>query len=180
MKEENFEETQIEETTSQETTEVEGAGKTEATTEALLPGQQEGETLSDFAKRVADEKADLEEKNKQLYARTKKTEQKVKPVLKSEDNSEGNIELIEFFARGNSREDYQKLQVIMKGTGLSMTEAMADPLYQSYKEKKDREARDEKAQIGASKSSSSGEKSDFKPGMTADEHKEAWKKANSK
>jgi hypothetical protein len=175
MTEENFEETQAEETTSQETEELD---LEQETVEQVEESKDEDSEFLKEKLAIAEQKAkDLEEKNKQLYARVKKPSKEVK---ESKDNSEGNIELIEFFAKGNSREDYQRLQVIMKGTGLSMAEAMADPLYQSYKEKKDREARDEKAQIGASKSSSSGIKSDFKPDMTVDEHKEAWKKANSR
>ena len=177
MTEENIEETQVENQNSQNTDqELDLELETEEQVEASK--DEDAESLKAKLAEAEKRANELEEKNKQLYARVKKPVQK--EVKESKDNLEGNIELIEFFAKGNSREDYQKLQIIMKGTGLSMSEAMADPLYQSYQEKKDKEARDEKAQIGVSKSNSSSNDFGVKPGMTPEEHKEAWKKLNSK
>lgn len=182
MTEENIVETQVENQDSQNTDqELDLELDTETTDEVVETEQVEA---TDEAKAETPDKdaeiAKLKEQNAKLYARLKKQpEVKKSPAVKG-DNSEGNIELIEFFAKGNSREDYEKLKVIMKGTGLSMSEAMSDPLYQSYKEKKAREIRDEKAQIGASKASSPSNDYGIKPNMTRDEHKEVWKKLNSR
>lgn len=178
MTEENIEETQVE---NQDSTNTDQELDLELDTTEQVEEVEQVEAIDDA--NVEALKAELEkqkEQNAKLYARLKKQPDVKKSTAVKGDNSEGNIELIEFFAKGNSREDYEKLKVIMKGTGLSMSEAMNDPLYQSYREKKARESRDEKAQIGASKASSPSDNFGVKPGMTPEEHKEAWKKLNQK
>lgn len=174
MSEENVVETQVENQDSQNTgEELKLEAPKAEETKVEVTGNQNGETPEQKIAR-------LEEANRKLYARLKKEGEKKPEVVKNDTNSEGNIELIEFFAKGNSREDYNRLQVIMKGSGLSLDEAQKDPLYVAYKEDKARKERDEKAQIGASKGSSSGDNNGFKPNMSREEHKEAWKKANQK
>lgn len=163
MTEENIEETQFEETTSEETSE-------ENTEETLLEGQQEGETVEEFVNRLKDEKTGLEEKNKQLYARAKKTEKK---VVKSSNSND--LDLLEFFAQGGTKEDYQQLQVIMKGKDLTMTEAKDDVLYKSYLENKTKEEKVKGAQLKASGSSSNKKTVDTSD-MTREEHEEYFNK----
>jgi len=181
MAEENIVETQVENQDSQNTDqELDLELDTETTDEVVETDKQVEATDNADVEALKAELEKQKEQNAKLYARLKKQPEVKKSNTVKSDNSEGNIELIEFFAKGNSREDYEKLKVIMKGTGLSMSEAMNDQLYQSYKEKKDKEARDEKAQIGVSKSNSSSTNFGIKPGMTQEEHKEAWKKLNSK
>jgi hypothetical protein len=162
MEEETFEpleEEQAEEITSEESVEE------DVNSEENVSHETQSEDVVQLKARLEE----LEKTNKQLYARTKKE----RPAIKSD-----NIELIEFFAQGNTRDDYERLQVIMKGTGQSLSEAQKDPMYQSYQEKVVKERRDEKAQLGGSKAGSPPEQV-FKPNMTEAEHKEAWKKTQS-
>lgn len=161
MTDENIEHDAVEETTQT----TEGG---DVNTETLLDGQEEGESLEDFAKRTLQEKADLSEKNKQLYERAKKT-----PKAKPESNTQqvDNIELMEFFAKGNSKEDYYQLQAIMKGKDLPMEKALEDPLYKSYLKTVEQEKRSAKAQLGAS-GGSPGESQVNTSDMSPEEHKE--------
>ena len=171
--EENIEETQDENQDSLNTDleldqEDEGSDNQEASTD------EDAEAIKESLTKAQAKVAELEAKNRELFARAKRAGSKPKESITNKPAD--NIDVIEFFSKGNTKEDYNKLQVIMRGSGLSMEEAQKDPLYQSYKEKKDRELRDEKAQIAGSKSSTAKNDNSFKAGMTEEEHKQAWAK----
>ena len=129
---------------------------------------------------VLQEKLDLAEKAKsQLTARAKKAEEELKalkanPPVNNDPQLSDELKLI---ARGLSDEEIEQAKVIAKGKGVVLAEAIKDPLFLSYQATLKEERRKEKAKLGASKGS--GESQDetlIKPGMTREEHQEAFKK----
>jgi hypothetical protein len=115
----------------------------------------------------------------QILARAKKAEQELKdlkanPPLKQDPQLSDELKLI---ARGLSDEEIDKAKVVAKGLGISLPDAIKDPLFLSYQATLKEKERKEKAKLGASKGS--GESQDdtlIKQGMTRDEHQEAFKK----
>ena len=115
----------------------------------------------------------------ELTARAKKAEEELKvikanPPLKNDPQLSEELKLI---ARGLSDEEIEKAKVIAKGAGITLPEAIKDPLFLSYQATLKEEERKEKAKLGASKGS--GESQDetlIKPGMSREEHQEAFKK----
>jgi len=119
----------------------------------------------------------------QLTARAKKAEDELRNIktskeTKADSNLTNTLSREEAFliAKGYDDESLNQIQVIAKGKGISMLDAEKDPLFISYKEKKDAEAKAEKAKLGASKGS--GQK-ESKPGFqnfdSLEDHKKIWK-----
>ena len=126
--------------------------------------------------------------NAQILARAKRAEEEVKKFkasgeTKAQPNLNNVLSREEAFliAKGYDDESLNQIQVIAKGKGISMLEAEKDALFVSYKEKKESEAKAEKAKLGASKGS--GQK-ESKPGFnnfeSLEDHKKLWKEANNK
>ena len=115
----------------------------------------------------------------QILARAKKAEEELKalkanPPVTSDPQLSDELKLI---ARGLSDEEIDKAKVIAKGNGTSLQEALKDDMFIAYQNKLKEDERKEKAKLGASKGS--GESQDetlIKPGMTREEHQEAFKK----
>lgn len=119
----------------------------------------------------------------QLTARAKRAEDEAKKnKIPSDTKAQPNLtntlsrEEAVLIAQGYDLETLNQIQVIAKGKGVSLLEAEKDPLFVSYKEKKDAEAKAEKAKLGASKGS--GQK-ETKPGFNSfeslEDHKKLWK-----
>ena len=86
------------------------------------------------------------------------------------------------FAKGLSEEEVEKASKIAEFEGINLTEAVDSDIFTIWKEKKDKEAKSEKAQLGASNGSPKVEKQkDFtSKELTPEEHKELWKQKISK
>ena len=79
-------------------------------------------------------------------------------------------------AQGYDLEDLDNLKAIQRGAGLkSFKEALENPLFKSYHKDKKAEQRRKDASLGAS-GNSGNSKSEVKPNMSEDEHKELWAK----
>jgi len=143
----------------------------------------------------------LKENNRKLFARAKKAEgfvqdkegnwvKKPKTAPKPADNASGgdgknqppaensdpffNDEL-RLTARGFSDEEIAKARVIAKGAGVSLLEAIKDPMFVQFQEGLREADKKEKAKLGASRGSGQHEdKPKFRTGMTREEHKAAW------
>jgi hypothetical protein len=66
------------------------------------------------------------------------------------------------------------LNVVAKGTGLSMKEAKEHPIFVAYVEKLDKEKKAKRASMGTSKGSPVQKEVSF-AGISAEEHKKVWK-----
>jgi len=119
----------------------------------------------------------------QLTARAKKAEDELRNIktskeTKADSNLTNTLSREEAFliAKGYDDESLNQIQVIAKGKGISMLDAEKDPLFISYKEKKDAEAKAEKAKLGASKGSGQKEaKAGFNSFESLEDHKKIWK-----
>lgn len=79
-------------------------------------------------------------------------------------------------AQGLDDEAINKLKSISKGEEISLLKARESDLFQAWNDKREADRKAEKAKLGASKGSgSTPTKKTFKPGMTPEEHKAAWK-----
>lgn len=129
------------------------------------------------------------EREKKLFARAKEAEAKAKKLreeneaLKNKPQEKINpptidTEELRLIAKGLTDEDIEKARIISKGKGISLSEAIKDPMFVAAKEKEEAERKKEDAKLGASKGSSQadGEKV-FKSGLTREEHMAAWKES---
>lgn len=83
------------------------------------------------------------------------------------------------FAQGYSEEDVDYLNVVAKGTGLSMKEAKEHPIFAAYIEKLDKEKKAKRASLGTSKGSTI-QKQVSLAGISTEEHKNIWKEKMGK
>lgn len=148
---------------------------------------------------------ELAEKNRRLYARLKKEAEKRKKLqmeletLKKSTSKEPEanksnkqtqsgfdeaslLERAALLAKGYSLEDLKVLEDIRqieanKGKSLSITEATEHYLFQAYMDKKEKEEKAKKAQLGAAKSSSGRRVEQENKPMSREEHQEFFKKA---
>lgn len=122
---------------------------------------------------------DINIARKKAEAELKKLkEAQAQPPINSDPQLSDELKLI---ARGLSDEEIDKAKVIARGLGIALPEAIKDPLFLSYQATLKEERRKEKAKLGASKGS--GESEDdtlIKPGMTREEHIQAFNKVMGK
>ncbi len=115
--------------------------------------------------------------NKKLFERAKKAEAEVK-LLKSKTapaQASSSVDIDERIikSQGMSDELLKQLRKVAQVTGVSLIEAQTDSLFVAMKDKFDKEQKQKKAALGASRGSGSpAPRKDFKTkGLTADEHK---------
>lgn len=126
--------------------------------------------------------AQAEEAKRQITARAKKAEEenktlKAKPPVNNSNDPQLSDEL-KLIARGLSDEEIEQAKVVAKGKGITLTEAIKDPLFAVFQADLKEQERKEKAKLGASKGS--GETQEeviaFQSGSTREEHEKAFKK----
>lgn len=126
----------------------------------------------------------LQEKNKNLFARAKKAETELKKLksVKKDDSSNSSEEALTrdeamLIAGGVDAEDLEQLKAIQKGTSVSLSEAVENPMYKAYKEKKVRDVKRKKAQLGTGSGGGGTKEDDInQEGLTREEHKKLWSK----
>jgi hypothetical protein len=109
-------------------------------------------------------------------------ERKEKQIEKqkiNKPNNELSRDEIILLAKGCSDEDLTLLKKIQAGSkamgqDVSITDAMNDPMFQAFKEKRDAAQKAEQAQLGASGASGNYIDQKFVNGQTRDEHKKLW------
>jgi len=156
----------------------------------LLDSQNETEAVAVETDEVVTDESDDTEKLKQtnakLYARLKKEqetrkalEERLKVSSPVQSNSSISREEVILIAKGYNEQELEVAQGIAKGFGIPLTQAVNHEMFVTYKEKKDKETKSDKAKLGASNSSGSRRDDKIKPDMSADDHKEAWRKMMS-
>ncbi len=115
------------------------------------------------------------------WVKLQKTEDK-KPEATQDTNSNAQLtEELKLIAKGLSDEEIEQAKVVSRGKGISLTEALKDPLFTSYQKDLKEQEKKEKAKLGASRGSDNGgEEPIFKSGMTREEHKAAWLRTQGK
>jgi hypothetical protein len=135
-----------------------------------------------YAEKTLEDYKALEKKNKELYERAKKAEAlakvaKSKPINKTNETPTGlTREEAILIAKGVNEDIINQAAIVAKAKGVSLMDAMADPLIEAYSAKIKADEKREKAQLGASRSSGSrGDNGDLtqRVGMTEEEHRKA-------
>jgi hypothetical protein len=142
---------------------------------------------NDEAENDDDEVAKLRSENKKLVEIIKRRKEREanptqsKPTQTINTNQAQPITRDEavLFAQGYSEEDVDYLNVVAKGTGLSMKEAKEHPIFVAYVEKLDKEKKAKRASMGTSKGSPVQKEVSF-AGISAEEHKKIWKEKMGK
>jgi len=105
--------------------------------------------------------------------------QKENPPAPKEKKGSSDINKDELYlvAKGYDDDAIAQLQIIARGSGTTMKEALENPLFKSYEAKQKEEERRAKAKLGASNSSGfqSG-KPAITPNMSQNDHKAVWAK----
>ncbi len=157
--------------------------------------QEEQSTEEESKKETDDDSQDdsdvgsLKEKNKQLFQRAKKAEEKLKELKTAKDKgqkkTEGKItnedEILEkavLLNKGFTKEDINLLDKIrkMEDSEVSLLDASNSELFLALQEKKKREQKAKEAELGASRKGTSG--SSQKKPLSKEEHKKLiqnWK-----
>lgn len=94
---------------------------------------------------------------------------------KNEDESLSRGETI-LFAQGFTEEEVAYANKIAKLDGVGVAAAAKDPVFIGWKEKRDEQASNSAAQLGASKGSAPHSDVDFHAGMSNDDHRNLFKK----
>ncbi len=159
------------EETQDESQEEESNESEESQEETDDDSDEESPSLEDYNK-VQAELKEFKEKNKQLFARLKKTEQK--PLQKKEGITEEQLIRV---AKVASSLDDDDLEVLGTITGNSIADKMDNPLFKAYKEQKEKKKRSEASALKPSSPNTfSGKKDPNNPNLTEDEHKELVEK----
>lgn len=125
--------------------------------------------------RIAREEAEQAKKDLETERAKNVRPPEEKPVPPSSDPDE-----LKLIARGLSDEEIDQAKIIAKGNGVSLLEAIKNPLFVLFQSNLKEEQKREKAKLGASSGSGQGQDDTgitVKPGTTVDEHKDIWKKA---
>lgn len=129
----------------------------------------------------------LSETNKKLYIRAKKAEEELKRIKKELTTDQPKTEAktgdltdmreeIKLYAQGLSDEDVEMVKKIAKIENISLTEAKNSATYNIYKEKLERQKKEELSNLGASKSSNTKKEKSVSE-MTREEHQAFIKKS---
>lgn len=148
------------------------------------------DTTEEVAKTAEESKDETEQEftdsEKKLFARAKKAEAEAKEAKKklaeaelnkTNQSSSANSDELRLIAKGFSDEAIEQASAIAKGKGISLNEAIKDPLFIAYQASVKEQEKKDKAKLGAARGSSQVEETKIKPDMSRDEHKEAWKAA---
>lgn len=103
------------------------------------------------------------------------------PLKEKKSSSDINRDELYLIAKGYDDDALAQLQIIARGTGTSLKEALENPLFKNYEAKQKEEERRAKAKLGASNGSGFSQGGPaIKPNMTVDEHKAIWAKMSGK
>ena len=128
-------------------------------------------------KQAEADKLKLAEENETLKKKPQVEEKPSTPAISEEQS-----DLIAKAAYQLSDEELQEAKVIAKGKGITLAEALKDKTFLIVQANLKEEKRKEDAKLGASHGSGQGssEESEFKPGMSAAEHRAAFDKKRGK
>lgn len=138
---------------------------------------QEQEAEESKEETVTLSKSEFTKLKRQAIAYKSQKENQPAPLKVKTGSSDINKDELYLVAKGYDDDAIAQLQIIARGTGTSLKEALENPLFKSYEAKQKEEERKAKAKLGASNGSGyqSG-KPAIRPGMSQEEHKAVWAK----
>lgn len=151
--------------------------------ETILENEQEEqivETTEEVVELTVEQKLAKAEAEAHKWRRIAQKNQKAQPT-ETKPQITNNPELsdeLKLIARGLSDEEIDKAKVIARGTGVSLIEAIKDPLFTTFQEKLKEEQKKADAKLGASRGSreTQEELTGTEFGSSRDEHIKAFKK----
>jgi multidrug efflux pump subunit AcrA (membrane-fusion protein) len=147
---------------------------------------ESNETVEEDTEVIKANLADALKAKAELTARAKRAEEELKTLKANSQKSKPNdpqlTEELKLIARGLSDEAIEQAKVIARGKGISLTEAIKDPLFSIYQKDTEEREKKEKAKLGASRGSAETQEEvkGFQSGATREEHIEAFNKAVGK
>jgi hypothetical protein len=138
---------------------------------------QEQDTNESQEETVTLSKSEFTKLKRQAIAYKSQKENQPAPAKVKTGSPDINKEELYLVAKGYDDEAIEQLQIIARGSGTSLKEALENPLFKFYEAKQNEENRKAKARLGASNGSGfqSG-KPAITPNMTEDAHKAIWAK----
>ena len=154
----------------------------ESTEENLEESKEKKDIPYDRFSKVVEERNRLreeaEEKERKLQELNKALNPEPESPEEKKDTSLSREEAI-LYAKGYDDETVERLKKIAQVEDTDLLEAEKTDIFTAWKEKKEAEANNQAAQLGASSSSAPHREEGFKPGMSKDEHKALWNKAKN-
>lgn len=142
---------------------------------------QEQEAESPKEETVTLSKSEFTKLKRQAIAYKSQKENQPAPLKEKTGSSDINRDELYLIAKGYDDEALAQLQIIARGSGVSLKEALENPLFKNYEAKQKEEERRAKAKLGASNGSGFSQGGPaIKPGMTEAEHKAVWAKMSGK
>lgn len=155
--------------------------QTEDVSNVETESNDQGEEAESQEETVTLSKSEFTKLKRQAIAYKSQKENQPAPLKGKTGSSDINRDELYLVAKGYDDEALAQLQIIARGTGTSLKEALENPLFKNYEAKQKEEERKSKAKLGASQGSSYGSNSpSIKPNMTVDEHKAIWAKMSGK
>lgn len=164
-------------TNEQENLQAEESQVEDVSTTQTEANDQEQEAVSTQEETVTLSKSEFTKLKRQAIAYKSQKENQPAPSREKTGSSDINKEELYLIAEGYKQDAIEQLQIIARGSGTSLREALENPLFKSYEAKQKEEERKAKAKLGASNGSGfqSG-KPAITPGMSQEEHKAVWAK----
>lgn len=152
--------------------------------EELLDDTEALEQVEEDSSVDDDEVSKLRSENKKLVEIIKRRKER---DTKSDSKPEQTLNNTQFLSReeailvagGFTGEDLDYLNVVAKGTGLSIQEAKEHPIFEAYLEKVAAEKKAKRAKLGASKGSSIHKPVEMS-GLSEAEHRKIWEEKMGK
>lgn len=146
-------------------------------TESNEEGQ---ETESTQGETVTLTKSEFTKLKRQAIAYKSQKENQPAPLKEKNGSSDINRDELYLVAKGYDDEALEQLRIIARGSGVSLKEALENPLFKNYEAKQKEEERRSKAKLGASNGSGYSQGGPaIKPNMTPEDHKAVWQKMMS-
>lgn len=162
-------------TNEQENFQAEESQVEDVSTTQTEANDQEQEAESTQEETVTLSKSEFTKLKRQAIAYKSQKENQPAPLREKTGSSDINKDELYLVAKGYDDDAIAQLQIIARGSGTSLKEALENPLFKTYEAKQKEEERRAKAKLGASNGSGfqSG-KPAIMPGMSADDHKAVW------
>ncbi len=167
-------------TNEQENFQAEESQVEDVSTTQTEANDQEQEAESTQEETVTLSKSEFTKLKRQAIAYKSQKENQPAPSREKTGSSDINKDELYLVAKGYDDDAIAQLQIIARGSGTSLKEALENPLFKTYEAKQKEEERRAKAKLGASNGSGfqSG-KPAITPGMSADDHKAVWAKMSA-
>lgn len=148
-------------------------------TETESNDQEQEESTQDDS--VTLSKSEYTKLKRQAIAYKSQKENQPAPLKEKNGSPDINRDELYLVAKGYDDDALEQLRIIARGSGISLKDALNNPLFKTYEANQKNEERKSKAKLGASSGSGFSQGGPaIKPNMTQDEHMAIWSKMSGK